>query len=333
MDADTQRYGTTTESGDRRYDMWEASYNIQKYIEAKFDNFCYKPKYPYFSTKAKQLLDENELERRGCKKRVPDVIIGGVKKCGTGALLRFLTLHPDVTGPAQGEVHYFDHSVTERNVTWYKEQMPYTTQRKLVVEKTPQYFTFGNNVPERIRGELPRVKIIFVLCDPVRRAVSDYLEYQWQKTTAGKQPRQSFESEVIGVAGKIRDLQEIVDVGIYVKYLIPWYDIFGKNEIFLLDGTKLLTEPFSELHKVENFLNLRKYFRKEHFTFNQKRRVYCVNFPGNYCLPISKGRTHPHIEDDVWQKLCDFYLPYNRMLRNYYQQNFTWDLKCSEQKI
>ena len=51
-------------------------------------------------------------------RRLPDVIIAGVKKCGTRALLEFLGAHPDVraTGP---EVHFFDRHY-DKGLDWYR---------------------------------------------------------------------------------------------------------------------------------------------------------------------------------------------------------------------
>ena len=52
------------------------------------------------------------------KRRLPDVIIVGVKKCGTRALLEFLGAHADVraTGP---EVHFFDRHY-DKGLDWYR---------------------------------------------------------------------------------------------------------------------------------------------------------------------------------------------------------------------
>ena len=40
------------------------------------------------------------------KKRLPDVIITGVKKCGTKALQMFLLTHPEITGTRKESFYY-----------------------------------------------------------------------------------------------------------------------------------------------------------------------------------------------------------------------------------
>ncbi|XP_002741684.2 heparan sulfate glucosamine 3-O-sulfotransferase 1-like [Saccoglossus kowalevskii] len=317
---------------------WDASYDEAKYIEAKFGSFCYSPKYPYFVATDKQLLSESVLRERGCAKRLPKVIIAGVKKCGTGAVLRFLNLHPNITGSSQAEVHYFDSRV-KRDLTWYRDQMPYSSQDQITIEKTPTYFNFPDDAPRRIREELsPETKIILVLCDPVRRAVSDYLEYQWRTTVPGagaaKRIRKTFELTVVdvGYSESVKEEQEIVDLGVYIKFLIRWYDAFEKENILLVDGTRFSNAPYRELQKIEHFLGLRPFFREAHFSLNPDRGIYCINFPKEYCLPESKGRTHPIVDDIIWQKMCDFYAPYDKMLAKIYGYNFSWVGHCEQRK-
>lgn len=51
-------------------------------------------------------------------RRLPQVLIIGVKKAGTRALLEFLRVHPSIRA-AGPEVHYFDRFYT-RGLAWYR---------------------------------------------------------------------------------------------------------------------------------------------------------------------------------------------------------------------
>ena len=54
--------------------------------------------------------------------------------------------------------------------------MPLAEDIVLVGERTPNYFSFPPAaVPKIIKDKLPDVKIIIVLCDPAKRAVSDFV--------------------------------------------------------------------------------------------------------------------------------------------------------------
>jgi len=51
-------------------------------------------------------------------RRLPDVIIIGVKKCGTRALLEFIRAHPHVRATGH-EVHFFDRHY-DKGLDWYR---------------------------------------------------------------------------------------------------------------------------------------------------------------------------------------------------------------------
>nr|XP_006825189.1 PREDICTED: heparan sulfate glucosamine 3-O-sulfotransferase 3A1-like [Saccoglossus kowalevskii] len=319
--------------------IWDASVDKVAYLHAKFDNFCYKPEEPYFEHK--QPLERSKLDRRGCQKRLPQIIIPGARKCGTGALMKFLNTHPNITGASE-ELHFFDEWRVQKNVSDYREDMPYTTSHQFTLDKTPSYFFRPHNTPQLIKDEISLdTKIIIVLCDPVRRAVSDYLEFLWLEEqrykkgiVAKKKEMRSFEHLVwdhASIRGGVNQLNEMVDMGVYIKHLIRWYDVFSEEQILLLDGSFLLTDPVSELKKVEKFLGLRNFFLKEHFSLNEERGIFCMDFPSKYCLPGCKGRKHPHVEDKVWATLCDFFAPYDRSLEQMTGKHFSWVGKCSSQ--
>lgn len=55
--------------------------------------------------------------------------------------------------------------------------MPWATEDHIVLESSPNYFTwppFG--MPKRIKNLLPNVKILLLLCDPVNRTFVDFNE-------------------------------------------------------------------------------------------------------------------------------------------------------------
>ena len=55
---------------------------------------------------------------------LPDVLIIGVRKAGTGALRHFLTLHPDLVAP-DNELHFFDKDQNyEKGLAEYSRQLP-----------------------------------------------------------------------------------------------------------------------------------------------------------------------------------------------------------------
>jgi len=109
------------------------------------------------------------------KKRLPQVICIGAKKCGTGAFQNFLAHHPHLhKPPGYDEVHFFDNdNEYSKGIEYYHELMPETAGGEITYEKTPKYMVIPQ-VPERIYSMNSTVKLIAIVCNPVNRAFSDY---------------------------------------------------------------------------------------------------------------------------------------------------------------
>ena len=75
----------------------------------------------------------NEV-KDGMRRRLPDVLIVGARKCGTRALLDFLEVHPQVK-TAREEVHYFDSSYVDKDLEWYRSQMPLSRSDQVIYIK------------------------------------------------------------------------------------------------------------------------------------------------------------------------------------------------------
>lgn len=88
-------------------------------------------------------------------RHLPKVLIIGIKKSGTRALLEFIRLHPLVRA-AGSEVHFFDRHYY-RGLHWYRDRMPTTINGQITMEKTPSYF-ITKEVPFRVHHMNPNTK-------------------------------------------------------------------------------------------------------------------------------------------------------------------------------
>jgi Sulfotransferase domain len=117
------------------------------------------------------------------KRRLPHMLIIGVRKCGTRALLEMLNLHPRIQ-KASGEVHFFDRDDNyRRGLEFYRSKMPESTEQQITIEKSPSYFV-TSEASERIRAMNASIKLLLIVREPVVRAISDYtqLRYTYQVT-------------------------------------------------------------------------------------------------------------------------------------------------------
>ncbi len=116
--------------------------------------------------------DDEDVERR-----LPRLLIIGVRKGGTRALLEMLNLHPAIA-MVPAEVHFFDKvEHYERGLDWYREQMPLSRPEQLTVEKSPSYYVTPE-VPERVWAMNPAVQLILIVRDPVTRLLSDFAQIE-----------------------------------------------------------------------------------------------------------------------------------------------------------
>ena len=56
-----------------------------------------------------------------------------------------------------------------------RNKMPEVEENAFAMEKTPAYFSFPPyDIPFQIRKHLPKVKLLLIVCDPTKRALSHY---------------------------------------------------------------------------------------------------------------------------------------------------------------
>ena len=108
---------------------------------------------------------------------LPDVLIIGVRKAGTGALRHFLQLHPDIV-IARKEMHFFDFQANyAHGLKAYARLLPRKTRTdQLLLEKTPAYF-IAPGAARRIRDSVPDVKMLLIVREPVTRMISEYVHF------------------------------------------------------------------------------------------------------------------------------------------------------------
>jgi hypothetical protein len=95
-------------------------------------------------------------------------------KAGTTALFIYLNQHPQIKWPSQKELNYFQRPHL-KPLGVYRAAFPLAARRvdRIAGEATPEYL-FHPRAATNIANQLPGVKIIAVLRDPVARAYSHW---------------------------------------------------------------------------------------------------------------------------------------------------------------
>ncbi|MFZ0323050.1 MAG: sulfotransferase, partial [Actinomycetes bacterium] len=114
---------------------------------------------------------------------MPSFILAGAQRCGTTSLYRALLSHPAVLSAAYHKgVNYFDVNY-DKGMPWYRGHFPLSATASLrtrgsghepVTFDASGYYMFHPLAAERIGRDLPNVKVLVLVRDPIERAYSAY---------------------------------------------------------------------------------------------------------------------------------------------------------------
>ncbi|XP_029446752.1 heparan sulfate glucosamine 3-O-sulfotransferase 1 [Rhinatrema bivittatum] len=258
----------------------------------------------------------------GTRQQLPHAIIIGVRKGGTRALLEMLSLHPSIA-VADSEVHFFDwEDQYKKGLQWYLNKMPFSYPHQLTVEKTPAYFT-SPKVPERVFNMNKSIRLLLILRDPTERVLSDYTQVFYNH----KQKHKIYPpvEELLLKNGEINVDYKAINRSLYYFYMQQWLHYFPLDHIHIVDGDKLISDPFPEMEKVERFLKLLPQINASNFYFNKTKGFYCLRDGGrDRCLHESKGRAHPQVNSYLLDKLYEYFHEPNKKFFELIGRTFDW---------
>lgn len=183
------------------------------------------------------------------KEKRPNLFIVGSMKSATTSLHNYLDLHPDIfmTKGKSKEPHFFVEELNfVKNIDEYLSLFDGATNEKYLGEsstgytKAPHY----SGVPERIHAFCPNAKIIYIMRDPIERAIS---QYWWEV-------EYSAEGRKMPVAIIRNDWA--MNTSNYALQLRPYIELFGIENVFTLTTEELVTSPDNALRKIFSWLNV-----------------------------------------------------------------------------
>ena len=272
----------------------------------------------------RQIEQEETLQRR-----LPQCLIIGEMKCGTRALLAYMGLHPDIV-VAKQEANFFD-AYYSKGLDWYRDQMPLSMSGQITVEKTPSYYRTPGSL-ERIRSMNASIKVILLVRDPIDRSVSDWLEICRQfrdgRIKVSERICQTYEgSGILTSTGAINSNNQFISHSIYSQSINRWTRSFAiGTQLLVIDGDEFVSDPLSQLARVEKFLGLRNYLTKKNVVFNEEKGFHCMVSDSGHkkCLSKTKGAPHPDLQPDIEEKLRKYYKIYNQRFYEAVHHDFGW---------
>jgi len=248
---------------------------------------------------------------------LPDFLVIGVMKGGTTSLFQYLARHPQVNPPFRKEIKFFDLHYGQGS-NWYRAHFPLKAKMvkdSVTGEATP-YYIFHPLAAKRISKDLPNVKLISILRNPVERAYSHYNHMirvgrenlSFDDALEKEEERLFQEDKKITSNPEYSAFQHLhysyKARGRYVEQVKKWLEHFPMDQMLFLSSEELYEKPSAVYNKTTDFLGLSKWEPEKFKVFNQ----------GKYDGLSAESR----------EKLGAYFEPYNQQLYNLLNMDFGW---------
>lgn len=245
--------------------------------------------------------------------------------------MNWLLQHPGVARmfPAPQRVkspHYFDINYW-RGPTWYASHFPtyaarHRQERRLgglsVVGEASPYYLFHPAVPTRVALDLPDVRVIVTLRNPVSRAYSNY----WDRRAYGTEDLPTFEQAIEAEPQRLAEVDHqrlredpcyysfhhdhhtYLARGRYAEHLRSWIELVPAERLLILEAEQLFRAPAETFDQVRRFLRL-------------------PPWTGIGLDPYNR-RVQPPIAPDTKALLAEYYRPHNAALYELLGRDLGW---------
>jgi hypothetical protein len=180
--------------------------------------------------------------------RLPNLLVAGVPKAGTGSLFAYLTQHPEICRADQKEIGFLNYYNPLRHqgepppLESYMEHFAGCGQQRYAIDATPTYSYGGRPVIEAAQRLLPQPKVIITLRNPVDRLWS---AYTFQRTLGNITDIRSFDHYLDVCEQRKRHASDLrprdhlhgLYIGFYADFIGDWLDAFGDDvRVIFTDG-------------------------------------------------------------------------------------------------
>lgn len=177
---------------------------------------------------------------------LPNLIVIGAMKCATTAMHHYLDGHPDIAMTARKEVNFFvgDEQAADEADQWHRGWQWYASlfdpSAPVRGESSPGYTSPSfPDVAGRMARGLPDVRLVYLVRDPVQRAVSQYRHHQ----------RDGAEHRPLSAA-LLDPESQYVARSRYHERLVPFLRHFAREQILVVVQERLLADRRAQMSRV-----------------------------------------------------------------------------------
>lgn len=182
------------------------------------------------------------------KQNRPDFLVIGGMKCATTTMHEDLSMHPQIEC-GKKELNALLKSDLNEIATIYKENFRVAKAEQLLGDVSADYSTLPTNpgVAQRALEIAPDLKIVYIVRDPVRRAISHH-KHMVNWSGAGKMPPDINEA--------IKNHPELISYSCYAMQLQTWIEAFGLDNILAVKFEDYVSDRVAVAGRVCRFLGL-----------------------------------------------------------------------------
>ncbi len=239
----------------------------------------------------------------------PSFLIVGAQRCGTTSMYKTVTKHPSILPAVLHKgVHYFDVNYG-KGARWYRGHFPLVIPGRagdgpVVTGESSPYYMFHPLAGERILKDLPGVRLVVLLRDPVERAYSAHA-HESARGFETETFEHAIELEPERLAGEEERLRSdptyvshthqhnaYVTRGRYVYQLERLERLFGRERLFVIDSGDLFESARPILTELFAFLGVPPWLPPSFDQHNAR--------PRNSLSPrLQEQLRHGYEEDDL----------------------------------
>jgi len=246
------------------------------------------------------------MPRAGTRLR-PTYLVVGTKRGGSTSFADWLEQHPDVAPcRARKGTHYFDTNYP-RGRSWYATRFEKSGGGHRITGEASPYYMFHPLAAERIKAELPDVKLIAVLREPVDRLLSHY-RYEVERGHEMETLERALDLEEARLDGEVERLRldpayegyryrhfSYLHRGHYADQVAHLHAHFDPANVLLIQSEQMFAAPNETLARAWRFLGLEPH-------------------EPTHSEALNATTSRPDVEESTLQRLRDYYMARNEAL-------------------
>lgn len=205
----------------------------------------------------------------------PSFLVVGAQRAGTTTLFRVLSAHPQVARPTASKgIGYFDLR-HHRGPRWYRAHFPVAAVARrthgpdAVTFDSSGYYLFHPLAPDRIARELPGVRVVVMVREPVERAYSAY-KHELARGFETETFERALELEDERLEGEVERIvadptyeshdhrhHAYLHRSRYSEQIDRYLEALGPDRVHVADADEFFVDPVAEFARLQRFLGLR----------------------------------------------------------------------------